>query len=106
MFFVLLFAAHSSNPNHTPVPPYFPPNPHPQMSAPAAAKKFTSFYRLAGMGYLDALSSASTALRKVLKEPMRSEALGRSGFKYREFVFTDGKEGPAFEYNSTPAKAK
>jgi hypothetical protein len=65
------------------------------MSAPAAAKKtFTSFYRLAGLGYLDSLEVASTALRKVLKEPFRSEALGRSNFKYREFAYDGEKEFP------------
>jgi hypothetical protein len=52
------------------------------MSAAAAAvkPKFTSFYRLAGMGYLDSLAVASTALRTVLREPARTEALARTNF--------------------------
>jgi hypothetical protein len=29
-----------------------------------------------------------------MKEPMRSEALGRASFKYREFSYHDGKELP------------
>lgn len=47
------------------------------------------------MNYLDALTVQTTALRKVMKEPMRSEALGRSSFKYREFSYADGKESTA-----------
>lgn len=61
------------------------------MSAPAAAAKakaaFTSAYRLAGLNYLEVSAAASTALRTSLKEPARSEALGRSQFKYREFTY-------------------
>ena len=65
-----------------------------------AVKKIgTSFYRKAGLGYLDMLGTASTALRRVLKEPQRSESLGRSNYKYREFVYSDGKEGPASKYH-------
>jgi hypothetical protein len=60
-----------------------------------AAKYTASFYRRAGMSYLDALASASTALRTVLKEPLRTEALARSNFKYREFQYTPEKELPA-----------
>jgi hypothetical protein len=67
------------------------------MSAPVAAKKFTSFYRFAGLSYIDALTTASNSLRRVLKEPMKSESLGKSNFKYREFSFTDGKENPGSE---------
>lgn len=59
-----------------------------------AAKKFTSFYRVAGLGYLDALAISSNALRGVLKEPMRTEALSRSNFKYREFAYDAEKEYP------------
>lgn len=47
------------------------------------------------MNYLDALMVQTTALRKVMKEPARSEALGRSSFKYREFSYADGKEMPS-----------
>ncbi len=64
------------------------------MSAAApAAKKAVSYFRLAGMNYLDYISLSSTALRRVLKEPQRSEALSRSNFKFREFTYAaDGKE--------------
>lgn len=69
------------------------------MSATQAAKKFTSSYRQAGLNYLDVLSTASTALRKVLKEPQRSEALARSNFKYREFTYSEGKESAPCMYD-------
>jgi len=65
-------------------------------AAAAAAKKavkFTSHWRIAGLGYLEQLSAASTALARVLKEPARSEALGKTQYRYREFVFAGGKEG-------------
>ena len=133
------------------------------MSAPAAAaKRFTSAYRRAGLTYLDTLvrarlllvpaffvqalgphvalqaptatssaalpappplpppaprsphnahpllpplqASASTALRKVLKEPQRTEAMARSHFRYREFEFHDGKEGNPVEFFTDPVR--
>lgn len=67
-------------------------------AAAAAAKKavkFTSHWRIAGLGYLEQLSAASTALARVLKEPARSEALGKTQYRYREFTFTGGKENAA-----------
>jgi hypothetical protein len=67
------------------------------MSAPAAAKKAVSFYRAAGLNYLEVLNLASMALRRTLKEPQRSESLSRSNYKFREFTYTDGKESPARE---------
>ena len=73
------------------------------MSAPVVAKKFTSFYRLAGMGYLDALATASTALRRVLKEPMRAEAQGRANYKFREIGYHDGHESAPVDVFSSPA---
>ena len=44
----------------------------------AATVKKGSFWRLAGLTYLDQLNIATTALRKVLKEPHRTEALGKA----------------------------
>ena len=71
------------------------------MSAAApAAKKFTSFYRLAGLGYLDALNVAAVSLRKVLKEPAKSESLSRATYKFRDFSYPDGKEALPLEVSS------
>ena len=58
----------------------------------ASSQKAVSHFRLAGLSFIDYLSMSSTALRKVLKEPQRSEALSRSNFKYRER--TGGKGAP------------
>jgi hypothetical protein len=67
-------------------------------AAMSGAKKAVSYFRLAGMNYLEYISLSSTALRKVLKEPQRSEALSRSAFKYREFTYAaDGKESAPSE---------
>lgn len=63
---------------------------------------FTSAFRLAGMNYLDQLQASSQALRKVLKEPLRSEALGKSQFKFREFTYADGKESAGGELEGGP----
>ena len=75
------------------------------MSAAAApAKKaFSSFYRVAGLSYLDALSVASTSLRKVMKEPARTEAMSRANFKYREFSYAGGHESHPLEVFSSAA---
>ena len=69
------------------------------MSAPVAAKavKFTSAFRLAGMNYLEALAVQTNALRRVLKEPLRSESMGKTTFKYREFSYENAKELPPGE---------
>jgi Mitochondrial ATP synthase epsilon chain len=59
-----------------------------------AAKKVatTSYWRAAGLTYLDQLNIATTSLRKVLKEPLRSESLGKAQYRFREFNYADGKE--------------
>lgn len=42
-------------------------------AATQKAVKFTSAFRLAGLNYLEALTVQTNALRRVMKEPMRSE---------------------------------
>jgi hypothetical protein len=68
------------------------------MSAAASvakkAIKYTSYWRIAGLNYLEQTNVTATALRQVLKEPFKSESLGRSLFKYREFPYAEGKELP------------
>jgi len=54
--------------------------------------------------FIDYLSTSSTALRKVLKEPQRTEALSRSNFKYREFTYdAEGKESLPNAFYSDPS---
>lgn len=70
-----------------------PPPARPKMSAAAPkAVKFTSAFRLAGLNYLQALNAQTVALRKVLKEPLRTERMGKASFRFREFTYIDGKE--------------
>lgn len=78
------------------------------MSSQAATKvvKYTAFWRQAGMNYLDQLQVTSSALRKVLKEPLRTEVSSRSQYKFREFTYEGGKESPAKEFYSDPSLAK
>ena len=44
--------------------------------------------------------------RSVLKEPARSEAMGKSGFRFREFSYEAGKEMPSKEVASDPSMRK
>ena len=44
--------------------------------------------------------------RSVLKEPARSEAAGKSGFRFREFGYESGKELPPVEAVSDPSMRK
>ena len=77
------------------------------MSAAAPAKKaFSSFYRVAGLSYLDALNVASIALRKVMKEPARTEAMSRANYKFREFSYAGGHESNPVEVVSSAAMIK
>ncbi len=77
------------------------------MSAAAPAKKaFSSFYRVAGLSYLDALNVASISLRKVMKEPARTEAQSRANYKFREFNYAGGHESSPLEVYSSPAMMK
>jgi hypothetical protein len=58
----------------------------------AVSNRFSSYWRRAGMNYLEMLTVASTAMRQCLKEPMRSESLGRTTYQFRQFTFESGKE--------------
>lgn len=42
----------------------------------------------------------------VLKEPARSEAMGKTGFRFREFGYEGGKELPGVEVASDPSMRK
>lgn len=54
--------------------------------------RFSSFWRTGGLNYLEQVNIATNALRKVLKEPLRSEAMGRSNFSFRQFTYKEGVE--------------
>ncbi|CAM9596406.1 unnamed protein product [Chrysoparadoxa australica] len=56
------------------------------MSAPAA----TTFWRVAGLSYLEFAAKATTVLRSSLAEPVRAKALARDGVNYNRNIFVDG----------------
>lgn len=58
----------------------------------SGAGKLTASFRKAGLNYLEYLNTQTTALRSVLKEPMRSEVMGRTTFSYRAFTYPAGVE--------------
>ncbi len=69
----------------------------------AAAKIFSSNWRLAGLNYLEMINVASVALRRVMKEPTRTEALSAAKFHYREFTYPNGAESEPGTALSSPA---
>jgi hypothetical protein len=73
-------------------------------AAPKTVTRFTSAWRLAGLTYIDNITAASNALRRVLKEPQRSESMARANFKYREFTYSEDKEHPPSAYSASPRR--
>jgi len=71
----------------------------------AAPSRFSSFWRRSGLNYLEMVTVASTSMRNCLKEPLRSEALGRTTFQFRQFNFENGEELPAGEINASRRNA-
>ncbi|CAN0249156.1 unnamed protein product [Discosporangium mesarthrocarpum] len=53
----------------------------------------TTFWRLAGMTYLEYASRATSVVRSALKEPARSQALAREAVTYNRNIFTGGVPG-------------
>ncbi len=62
-----------------------------------APSRFSSFWRRSGLNYLEMITVASTSMRQCLKEPLRTEALGRTSYAFREFKFENGVEQPPGE---------
>lgn len=59
------------------------------MSSTAAS----SFWRQAGLSYLQYANKAASVLRETLKEPLRSQAAGRSAVSFGAHVWKDGNRG-------------
>ncbi|CAM9859110.1 unnamed protein product [Pylaiella littoralis] len=51
----------------------------------------TTFWRLAGMTYLEYASKATTVMRGALKEPARTAAMARDAVSYNRNVFVNGQ---------------
>jgi len=67
----------------------------------SGAGKLTASFRKAGLNYLEYLNTQTTALRSVLKEPMRSDVMGRTTFSYRAFTYPGGVESKPREFAIT-----
>eukprot|EP00588_Corethron_pennatum_P021491 CAMPEP_0194317916 /NCGR_PEP_ID=MMETSP0171-20130528/14590_1 /TAXON_ID=218684 /ORGANISM="Corethron pennatum, Strain L29A3" /LENGTH=67 /DNA_ID=CAMNT_0039074647 /DNA_START=92 /DNA_END=295 /DNA_ORIENTATION=+ len=50
----------------------------------------TTFWRSAGMSYVQYLNRATTTLRASLKEPAKSKAASQAIFSYNRNVYVDG----------------
>ncbi|KAL7486424.1 hypothetical protein ACHAW6_012016 [Cyclotella cf. meneghiniana] len=53
----------------------------------------TTFWRLAGVSYVQYVTKASSTLRMALKEPAKSKAMAQETFAYNRAHWTDGNMG-------------
>ena len=54
----------------------------------------TTFWKLAGMSYMQYVSRSTTVLRSALKEPARTKAFANDSFFYNRAVWENGVSGP------------
>ena len=55
--------------------------------------KGTSFFRQAGLSYLQYVNKSAGVLRETLKEPVKSKVLGRNKVEFAAFKWADGERG-------------
>eukprot|EP00428_Durinskia_dybowskii_P032551 CAMPEP_0170253380 /NCGR_PEP_ID=MMETSP0116_2-20130129/26529_1 /TAXON_ID=400756 /ORGANISM="Durinskia baltica, Strain CSIRO CS-38" /LENGTH=73 /DNA_ID=CAMNT_0010504361 /DNA_START=31 /DNA_END=252 /DNA_ORIENTATION=+ len=65
------------------------------MTAPA-----TSFWRVAGMTYLQYVNRAANSVRSAAKEPVRSKLLANSSFSYNAAKWEGGAQGTKTQISS------
>eukprot|EP00562_Extubocellulus_spinifer_P009038 CAMPEP_0178495362 /NCGR_PEP_ID=MMETSP0696-20121128/13503_1 /TAXON_ID=265572 /ORGANISM="Extubocellulus spinifer, Strain CCMP396" /LENGTH=70 /DNA_ID=CAMNT_0020123493 /DNA_START=26 /DNA_END=238 /DNA_ORIENTATION=+ len=53
----------------------------------------TTFWRLAGMSYVQFVTRASSTVRAALKEPAKSKAMAQETFSYNSSKWVDGVQG-------------
>eukprot|EP00956_Cyclotella_meneghiniana_P010205 scaffold14075_cov72-Cyclotella_meneghiniana.AAC.3 len=51
----------------------------------------TTFWRLAGVSYVQYVTKASSTVRAALKEPAKSKALAQETFSYNRATWTNGE---------------
>eukprot|EP00535_Pseudo-nitzschia_heimii_P010542 CAMPEP_0197175508 /NCGR_PEP_ID=MMETSP1423-20130617/1712_1 /TAXON_ID=476441 /ORGANISM="Pseudo-nitzschia heimii, Strain UNC1101" /LENGTH=71 /DNA_ID=CAMNT_0042624685 /DNA_START=62 /DNA_END=277 /DNA_ORIENTATION=- len=54
----------------------------------------TTFWRIAGMSYLQYVNRAAGAVRAALKEPMKSQLAPQGQFSYNASAWEAGVQGP------------
>lgn len=57
------------------------------------AAKGTSFFRVAGLSYLQYVNKSAIVLREALKEPLKSKVAGRNKVEFAAFKWADGERG-------------
>ncbi|GKY94341.1 hypothetical protein MPSEU_000400000 [Mayamaea pseudoterrestris] len=60
----------------------------------------TTFWRLAGMTYLQYINRAAGAMRHALKEPAKSKALEQETFHYKTALWNAGTQAPKRDITS------
>eukprot|EP00569_Conticribra_weissflogii_P000688 CAMPEP_0171356832 /NCGR_PEP_ID=MMETSP0878-20121228/45929_1 /TAXON_ID=67004 /ORGANISM="Thalassiosira weissflogii, Strain CCMP1336" /LENGTH=70 /DNA_ID=CAMNT_0011862859 /DNA_START=737 /DNA_END=949 /DNA_ORIENTATION=+ len=53
----------------------------------------TTFWRLAGVSYVQYVTKASSTVRAALKEPAKSKAMAQEVFSYNRSQWVDGQQG-------------
>jgi F-type H+-transporting ATPase subunit epsilon len=59
-----------------------------------SGKPVTTFWRMAGMSYLQYVNKAATSMRGALKEPAQRKAMEQEAFAYKVSTWQDGKQSP------------
>eukprot|EP00580_Thalassiosira_gravida_P003757 CAMPEP_0201621782 /NCGR_PEP_ID=MMETSP0492-20130828/47064_1 /ASSEMBLY_ACC=CAM_ASM_000837 /TAXON_ID=420259 /ORGANISM="Thalassiosira gravida, Strain GMp14c1" /LENGTH=71 /DNA_ID=CAMNT_0048091343 /DNA_START=564 /DNA_END=779 /DNA_ORIENTATION=+ len=60
----------------------------------------TTFWRLAGVSYVQYVTKASSAVRAALKEPAKSKAMTQEAFSYNRASWTGGVQGAKTPVNN------
>jgi len=58
-----------------------------------SGKPVTTFWRIAGMTYLQYVNTAATAIRGALKEPAQRKAMAQEFYSYKSSVWENGVQG-------------
>ncbi|KAJ0394557.1 hypothetical protein P43SY_010609 [Pythium insidiosum] len=68
--------------------------------------KGTSFFRLAGLSYLQYVNKSANVLREALKEPVKSKVLHRNNVEFAAFKWVEGERGQRVDISSIKKAAE
>eukprot|EP00527_Entomoneis_sp_CCMP2396_P000411 CAMPEP_0198146242 /NCGR_PEP_ID=MMETSP1443-20131203/28307_1 /TAXON_ID=186043 /ORGANISM="Entomoneis sp., Strain CCMP2396" /LENGTH=67 /DNA_ID=CAMNT_0043810131 /DNA_START=55 /DNA_END=258 /DNA_ORIENTATION=- len=57
----------------------------------------TTFWRIAGLSYLQYVNKAAGSIRSALKEPAKRKAMAQDKYYYKKSTWTAGEMGPKTE---------
>jgi len=60
----------------------------------------TTFWRLAGVSYIQYVTKAASTVRACLKEPAKTKAAALESFNYNSSVYSGGNVGPKVNVTS------